>query len=74
MVDSDDPGRGRRNAALELAFSVGPTFIAALGGGWLLGSWLDRRFGTSPTALTICVLLGAASGFFYLIRAARKLE
>jgi F0F1-type ATP synthase assembly protein I len=73
MQDPEN-GRQRRNAALELAFSVGPTFIGAMGAGWLIGGWLDARWGTSPTALSICVLLGALAGFVHIIRVARRLE
>ena len=41
--------------------------------GYLLGSWLDGRFGTEPTLLIICLLLGfMASGreVYRLIRLA----
>jgi F0F1-type ATP synthase assembly protein I len=31
--------------------------------GYLLGSWLDRRLGTDPVLLIVCILLGfVASG------------
>lgn len=32
------------------------------------GVWLDRRFGTSPWLLIICVFAGAAGGFFSMFR------
>ena len=32
------------------------------------GVWLDRRLGTSPWFLIICVFAGAAGGFFSMFR------
>lgn len=32
------------------------------------GVWLDRRLGTSPWLLIICVFAGAAGGFFSMFR------
>ena len=68
------PKRQSRNAALQLAFNVGPMFGGAMFAGWFIGSAIDARLGSAPVALTIGVLLGAVSGFIYLIRTARDLE
>ena len=34
------------------------------------GIWLDRRLGTSPWLLILCVFAGAAGGFFSIYRRA----
>lgn len=34
------------------------------------GIWLDRRLGTSPWLLLVCVFVGAAGGFFSIYRKA----
>jgi ATP synthase protein I len=39
--------------------------------GYLGGAWLDRRFGSSPFLMLLCLLLGIAAGFRSLIRAAK---
>jgi F0F1-type ATP synthase assembly protein I len=35
-----------------------------------VGIWLDRRLGTSPWLLILCVFIGAAGGFFSIYRKA----
>lgn len=72
--NQDEVRRARRNAGLELALTVGPTFGGLMGLGWLLGSKLDARWGTEPTMVVICVLAGTIAGFFHLITVARRLE
>ena len=76
MADSpeDETKRERRNAGLELALTVCPTFGGLMFMGWLLGSKLDSMWGTAPTALCVCVLAGAIFGFIHLISVARRLE
>lgn len=66
--------RARRNAGLELALTVGPTFGGLMFLGWLVGTKLDEWWGTAPTALCVCVFLGMISGFIHLIKVARRLE
>lgn len=42
--------------------------------GWLLGSYLDKRFGTSPWLSLIGSLLGMAAGFFEVMTIVRRAE
>lgn len=35
-----------------------------------IGIWLDRRLGTSPWLLLVCVFIGGAGGFFSIYRKA----
>jgi F0F1-type ATP synthase assembly protein I len=69
-----EPVRARRNAALELAFTVGPTMVAGVLAGWWVGSAIDRWLSSSPVALAIGVILGAAAGFVHLVTIAKRLE
>lgn len=64
MVERNDPGSWIRLAGLgfELAASVG--------GGAMLGWWLDRQLGSAPRALIVGAAIGAVGGVYNLIRAA----
>ena len=60
-----DPERFRKWGQLA---GIGPTLVAAVVAGWLLGSWLDQRLGTTPWIMLAGVLLGTAGGFLELVR------
>jgi ATP synthase protein I len=47
-------------AGLQLAFAI----IAFM----FLGIWLDRRLGTSPWFVLVCVFVGAGAGFYSIHR------
>jgi len=49
---------------LELGLSI------ALG--YLIGDWVDARFGTAPYCMIGFVLLGSAAGFMALYRALKR--
>jgi ATP synthase protein I len=42
--------------------------------GYVLGAWLDGRFGTTPWLMLLCLLLGISAGFRSLYRAARSAQ
>ena len=48
--------------------TVGTTLVACIVVGYLLGSFLDRKLGTSPWLVVAGVLLGTAAGFVGLFR------
>jgi ATP synthase protein I len=48
--------------------TVGTTLVACIVVGYLLGSVLDRKLGTSPWLVVVGVLLGTAAGFVGLFR------
>lgn len=52
--------------------SVGLEMGIAVFIGWLLGSWLDKKLGTSPWLMLLCLLFGVGAAFKALIDAARK--
>jgi len=48
--------------------TVGTTLVACIVTGYFLGSYLDRKWGTSPWLVVAGVLLGTAAGFVSLFR------
>jgi F0F1-type ATP synthase assembly protein I len=57
------PVRYDRNTWNALGAVSGIGFIMAGGAlvGWWGGTWLDRRWGTEPWGLLVCLLLGLAA-------------
>ncbi len=47
---------------------LGFQFGAALVAFYYLGQWLDRRLGTAPVFLLLCVLAGSGAAFFAMYR------
>ena len=68
QANSKPPQRPTR---LEIIRTVGKyldlgfTFVAAIGGGALLGYWLDARWATQPWLLLTGSLLGIIVGFYH---------
>ena len=63
-------GRGRAAPAVsgtEFA-GIGFQFALTILVFAFVGVWLDRRLGTSPWLLLICVFAGAAGGFYSMYR------
>ena len=44
------------------------SFVVALGIGWWVGQWLDRRFGTGPWLTIVFVVFGLAAGLLNVYR------
>ncbi|MBV8881177.1 MAG: AtpZ/AtpI family protein [Planctomycetaceae bacterium] len=59
---------GRGNRSILNLMTVGTILVACIVGGYLLGSYCDRRLGTSPWLVVVGVLLGTAAGFVELFR------
>lgn len=64
-----DPKRMRTLAIMVNAVSAKVVLIV---GGFYLGRWLDRSYGTAPYGVTIGLCLGLALGLWVVIRAATK--
>lgn len=47
---------------------LGLQFGVSLVAFYYLGQWLDRRLGTAPVFLLVCVLVGSGAAFFALYR------
>lgn len=54
--------------------AAGMQLTATIGGGALLGWWLDKRFATTPWLLLVFVLLGIVGGFIAFMRTLRVLS
>jgi F0F1-type ATP synthase assembly protein I len=52
--------------------SAGVELAAAVGGGCLLGYWIDLRFATRPWGLLICAAIGVVGGLYNLVRQASR--
>ena len=61
-----DVGPGTRS--LWSLLTVGTVLVTAVVLGYLLGSYLDRKLGTSPWLVVTGVVLGSAAGFLQLFR------
>ena len=59
---------GRGAGSMWNLLAVGTVLVACVVLGFLLGSYLDRKLGTSPWLTVVCVLLGTAAGFVELFR------
>ena len=55
------------------AYAAALSLFAAVAAGLILGWLLDRWLGTRPWLLVVGLVLGAAAGFYELIRATSKL-
>lgn len=70
-ADDDKEEINRRSgAAYAAAFSLFASVISGMIVGWLLDRWLK----TSPWLLVAGIVLGAAAGFYELVRATSKLS
>lgn len=71
MADEDDKQETNRKSgmAYAAAFSLFASVVSGLIGGWLLDRWL----GTAPWLLVAGIVLGAAAGFYELIRITSKI-
>lgn len=52
--------------------TVGTVMVTAIALGYFLGSWLDRKLGTSPWLVVTGVVLGSAAGFLHLFRSVSR--
>ena len=65
-----DRGRGGRGTAVSGAefAGIGVQFALTILVFVFAGVWLDRRLGTSPWLLLLCVFIGAGGGFYSMYR------
>jgi F0F1-type ATP synthase assembly protein I len=60
--DPSKPPAGAEYAGAGLQFAL--TLVVFM----FLGIWLDKRLGSSPWFVLICVFVGAAAGFYSIYR------
>lgn len=59
--------------AMALGTSMATTLAVLVGGGYLLGKYLDQRWGTQPWLQLLFILIGLFFGGSYLVLSLRKL-
>jgi len=63
-----------KTLATALKYShIGFIIPASAVGGWLVGAWLDKRYGTDHWGI-ICILVFVAVGFYDLIRTVMRMS
>lgn len=62
------PGRGRAAPTGAQFAGAGLQFAVAIVAFMFLGIWLDKRLGSSPWFVLVCVFLGAGAGFYSIYR------
>lgn len=67
-------GENRMTLVKAMAFgtSIATTLAGLVGGGYLLGRFLDQRWGTQPWLQLLLMLLGLVLGGSYLVVTLRK--
>ena len=68
--DEKEEVNRKTGLAYAAAFSLFAAVVSGLLAGWLLDRWL----GTSPWLLVTGLILGAAAGFYELVRTSAKLS
>lgn len=58
--------------AMAFGTSIATTLAGLVGGGYLLGYYLDQRWGTYPWLQILFILMGLALGGSYLVVNLRK--
>lgn len=65
---------GTPRPVLQRAMGLGFFMVGSVVGGYLVGSYLDSRFGTTPWLMLTFLFLGIASGFLEFYKVAKKLQ
>jgi ATP synthase protein I len=63
---------GGSSRSMAELMTVGTVLVVCIVLGYFLGSYLDRRLGTSPWLVVAGVTLGTAAGFVGLFRAVSR--
>jgi ATP synthase protein I len=71
---SRDENKEETNRKTGLAYAAAFSLFAGVVSGLLAGWLLDRWLGTKPWLLVTGVILGAAAGFYELVRTTAKIN
>ena len=71
---SADNDKEEINRKSGLAYAAAVSLFASVLAGLIVGWLLDRWLGTNPWLLVTGIVLGAAAGFYELIRSASKIS
>ena len=73
MAEPDQPGGGSGGGGDFRGLAYGLQILVGVGLGYLVGLWLQRRFGWSQ-AVVVCSLVGLAGGLYLLIKDAIRIN
>ncbi|HHT9119334.1 MAG TPA: AtpZ/AtpI family protein [Candidatus Hypogeohydataceae bacterium YC41] len=65
---------GTPRPVLQGAIGLGFFMVGSIVGGYLVGSYLDSRFGTTPWLMLVLVFMGIASGFLEFYRVVKRIQ
>ena len=65
---------GTPRPALQRAIGLGFFMVGSIVGGYLVGSYLDSRFGTAPWLMLVLLFMGIISGFLEFYRVTKKIQ
>ena len=65
---------GTPRPSLQRAIGLGFFMVGSIVGGYLVGSYLDSRFGTGPWLMLTLVFMGIASGFMEFHRVVKRIQ
>lgn len=71
---SQDSEKEETNRKTGLAYAAAFSLFAGVVSGLLAGWLLDRWLGTKPWLLVVGVVVGAAAGFYELVRTSAKIS
>ncbi|GBC97943.1 hypothetical protein HRbin17_00438 [bacterium HR17] len=63
-----DPQNPRHRMDWMVAMTAGSFMVGAVLFGWLVGAWLDKRFGVDPIGKAVGVIVGGTAGTVELVR------
>jgi ATP synthase protein I len=67
-LKKDDKNLSRILTNLALISQIGISIVVMIGGGVLLGNFLDKTFNTNLIFLILFTVLGVASAFYYIYK------
>ena len=68
MAKKDDDGQGANLTMIGLQVAIG------VGLGYVVGTWLDKRYWWSPTGSITGAMIGLAGGLYLLIKEAIRIN
>ena len=73
-MDSKQSSRAQMYRQIGPYLGIGIEFVVAILLCLFLGQWLDGKWGTGPVLMLVGAFVGAAVGFYSLIRTVLKLQ
>ena len=74
MPGDREPRREDPNANWGKYLGVGLEIAVGVGLGYIVGNWLDKKYGWSPTGTLVGTMVGLAGGMYLLIKEALRMN